>query len=75
MKSIRFENQVLKANINKTDNLFFICRSGWRSLNAAKCLTSSGFTNCFNVSDGFEGKLNQDGNRSLVDGWQFNNLP
>jgi rhodanese-related sulfurtransferase len=70
-----FENQVLRANINKTNNLFFICRSGWRSLNAAKFLTSSGFTNCFNVSDGFEGKINQDGNRSLVDGWQFNNLP
>jgi len=70
-----FESQVLKTNIKKNDNLFFICRSGSRSLNAAEFFISRGFSNSFNVSDGFEGKLNQHHKRGLIDGWQFNNLP
>ena len=70
-----FENQILESNIKKDDNLYFICRSGNRSNNAAEFLTSRGFSNCFNVIDGFEGKLNHERQRSLIDGWQFNNLP
>ena len=70
-----FENQILESNIKKDNNLYFICRSGNRSNNAAEFLTSRGFSNCFNVIDGFEGKLNHERQRALIDGWQFNNLP
>ena len=70
-----FENQILESNIKKDNNLYFICRSGNRSNNAAEFLTSRGFSNCFNVIDGFEGKLNHNLQRALIDGWQFNNLP
>ena len=70
-----FENQILESNIKKNDNLYFICRSGNRSYNAAEFLTSRGFSNCINVIDGFEGKLNHKHQRALIDGWQFNNLP
>ena len=70
-----FENQILESNIKKNNNLYFICRSGNRSNNAAEFLTSRGFSNCFNVIDGFEGKLNHECQRALIDGWQFNNLP
>ena len=70
-----FENQILETNIKKDDNLCFICRSGNRSNDAANFLISRGFSNCFNVIDGFEGKLNHDQQRALIDGWQFNNLP
>ena len=70
-----FENQILESNIKKNDNLYFICRSGNRSYNAAEFLTSQGFSHCFNVIDGFEGKLNHKHQRALIDGWQFNNLP
>ena len=70
-----FENQVLESNIKKDNNLFFICRSGNRSNNAAEFLTSLGFSNCFNVIDGFEGKQNHERQRASIDGWQFNNLP
>ena len=70
-----FENQILQSNIKKDSNLYFICRSGKRSYNAAEFLTYRGFSNCFNVIDGFEGKLNYDRKRALIDGWQFNNLP
>ena len=70
-----FENQILESNIKKDSNLYFICRSGQRSYNAAEFLTSRGFSNCFNVIDGFEGKINHERQRALIDGWQFNNLP
>ena len=70
-----FENQILESNIIKDNNLYFICRSGNRSNNAAEFLASRGFSNCFNVIDGFEGKLNHERHRTLIDGWQFNNLP
>ena len=70
-----FENQILESNIKKDNNLYFICRSGNRSNNAAEFLASRGFSNCFNVIDGFEGKLNHERQRTLIDGWQFNNLP
>ena len=70
-----FENQILESNIKKDTNLYFICRSGNRSNNAAEFLISRGFSNCFNVIDGFEGKLNHQHQRALIDGWQFNKLP
>ena len=70
-----FENQILESNIKKDSNLYFICRSGQRSYNAAEFLTSRGFSNCFNVIDGFEGKINHERQRALIDGWQFDNLP
>ncbi|MDX1974244.1 MAG: rhodanese-like domain-containing protein [Rickettsiales bacterium] len=35
--------------------LFFICRSGGRSLDAAAAMTERGYKYCFNVADGFEG--------------------
>mgnify|MGYP001291285553 FL=1 len=70
-----FENQILESNIKKDNNLYFICRSGNRSNNAAEFLTSRDFSNCFNVIDGFEGKQNHKRQRASIDGWQFNNLP
>ena len=70
-----FENQILESNIKKDDNLYFICRSGQRSHDAAKFLDSRSFSNCFNVIDGFEGNLNHERQRASIDGWQFNKLP
>ena len=70
-----FEKQIIKLNIQKNNNLYFICRSGKRSYDATKFLISKGYTNCFNVYDGFEGKLNQHHKRTSIDGWKFYNLP
>ena len=70
-----FENQILESNIRKDSNLYFICRSGQRSHDAAKFLDSRSFANCFNVIDGFEGNLNHERQRASIDGWQFNKLP
>ena len=70
-----FENQITESNIKKNDNLFLICRSGSRSSDAAEFLTSHGFTNCFNVKDGFEGEIGPNHQRSTINGWKYCKLP
>jgi len=70
-----FENQLIKLNIKKTDKLFLICRSGSRSFQAAKFLSSFGYHHCFNITDGFEGEKNNLNQRSTINGWKYNNLP
>ncbi|MCH9753593.1 MAG: hypothetical protein K0T99_01675 [Alphaproteobacteria bacterium] len=58
----------LESNIpDKEDMLIFICRSGVRSLNAAKHACSHGYKSCFNIQDGFEGNNNNEG-------WKNSNL-
>ena len=52
-----------------------ICRSGKRSLEAGKLLLSSGFTGVYNISEGFEGELDETHHRSSVGGWRFHGLP
>jgi len=55
--------------------LLLICRSGHRSRDAAIALTSVGFGPCYNVSDGFEGDLNDAKHRSVRNGWKVAGLP
>ena len=59
----------------KNTTLLFICRGGHRSHQAASSAYSEGYLNNYNVIDGFEGQLNDDGHRNSIDGWKFNNLP
>ena len=70
-----FKKQIFDRGIQKENNLYFICRSGQRSRYAANLLIENGFSNCFNIHDGFEGDLNQQNKRSLINGWKYNNLP
>lgn len=55
--------------------LFFICRSGSRSLKAARALAAAGFSHCRNVADGFEGPLDADRHRGRLTGWKAKGLP
>ena len=55
--------------------LFFICRSGARSRAEAIALTATGYTQCFNVTGGFEGDQDENGHRSTVGGWKAAGLP
>ena len=52
-----------------------ICRSGKRSLEAGKLLLKEGFTGVYNVTDGFEGELDDSHHRSTLGGWRFHGLP
>ncbi len=56
--------------ISKNDNIvLLLCRSGKRSVAAAEALTLSGFSNIFNILEGFEG----DGKPGS--GWLNHDLP
>ena len=50
-----------------------ICRSGARSAAGASALTEAGFTEVYNVEDGFEGDPDSSGHRS--GGWRGAGLP
>jgi rhodanese-related sulfurtransferase len=69
----------LTANgIAKTTKLYFICRSGARSLSAARAMAALGYSHCHNVTDGFEGPLSAESgrrHRGELGGWKFANLP
>ena len=52
----------------------FLCRSGQRSVGAAEAATAAGIGPSYNVLDGFEGALDEDGHRGAV-GWRALGLP
>lgn len=55
--------------------VILICRSGKRSLDAAEALLADGFTQVFNVLEGFEGELDDHHHRSTAGGWRHHGLP
>ena len=55
--------------------VFFLCQSGGRSKMAAIQCTAEGFTQCFNIAEGFEGDLDGERHRNSVNGWKVSNLP
>lgn len=63
------------AGGTKASKLFFLCRSGARSQGAAAALTQAGFSESYNVLDGFEGPPNGSGERGQLAGWQADGLP
>lgn len=59
----------------KDDVLLFLCRSGVRSRHAAKRATEEGYTQCFDILEGFEGDKDAEGHRKTVAGWCKAGLP
>jgi len=55
--------------------LLLLCRSGARSALAGEKLINSGYTNVYNVLEGFEGDKDKNGHRSTINGWRFHGLP
>jgi rhodanese-related sulfurtransferase len=60
---------------NKDSELLFLCRSGGRSLSAARAMTAAGYARCRNVADGFEGPLDPNRHRGRLGGWRAKGLP
>jgi rhodanese-related sulfurtransferase len=56
-------------------HLYFLCRSGVRSLHAAQAAIAAGFAHAYNIADGFEGPPDEDGHRGTVAGWKVDGLP
>jgi rhodanese-related sulfurtransferase len=65
----------LEAKTGKSAALVLLCRSGNRSALAAEAAAKAGFTNVFNVAEGFEGELDEAGHRGRRNGWRFHGLP
>ena len=65
----------LEAKTGKSAAIVLLCRSGNRSAQAAEAAAKAGFTHVFNVTEGFEGDLDEAGRRGLRNGWRFHGLP
>ena len=66
----------LEAKVKDKDAIvLLLCRSGNRSALAAEAAHKAGFTNVFNVAEGFEGDLNERLHRGTVNGWRRHDLP
>ena len=65
----------LEKKVPKNALVMFLCRSGGRSHNAAGYATQAGYTNCYNVLEGFEGDRDASGQRNIVGGWRAAGLP
>jgi rhodanese-related sulfurtransferase len=71
----RLTGELKALGIQLEDDLFFICRSGSRSLAAAKATAAAGYRNCHNVGGGFEGPLDDERHRGALEGWKAAGLP
>ncbi|MCI3950816.1 MAG: rhodanese-like protein [Burkholderiales bacterium] len=65
----------LEQRVDKEAPVFFICRSGGRSHNAAQLAMQAGYTQCYNVLEGFEGDKDDQGHRNTKAGWRARGLP
>lgn len=65
----------LEQKVAKDDVLLFLCRSGVRSRHAATLATEHGYTQCFDILEGFEGDKDAEGHRKTVTGWCKAGLP
>jgi len=70
-----FVAELSDAGLRPQHKIYFICRSGVRSLAAAHEALAAGFTQVFNVADGFEGPHDAEGHRGMLAGWKADGLP
>ena len=78
------ENPDFEATVRKMfqaeDTILVMCRSGQRSATAVNRLTKAGFTNVYNITDGFEGDMVKDAESSfngkrMRNGWKNSGAP
>lgn len=70
-----FIGQLEAAVADKSAPLYFLCKTGGRSTEAAMAATAAGYTECYNIEGGFEGDINRNHQRGQVNGWKANRLP
>lgn len=70
-----FVAEAAQALADKDTPVMLLCRSGARSRAAAIALTEAGYSQAFNIGDGFEGDVDQQGHRGHRNGWKAANLP
>ena len=70
-----FVDALRAADLANDQPLLFLCRSGVRSVHAAMAVTAAGFSQAYNIAEGFEGAVDAEGHRGTVDGWKVAGLP
>ena len=70
----RFVDELREAGVTPGTPLYFLCRSGVRSVAAAEAATAAGLGPAYNILHGFEGPLDEQGRRTVA-GWKNAGLP
>lgn len=71
----QFLDELAAAGVTPGERpVVFLCRSGNRSIGSAELATEAGIAPSYNVVDGFEGNLDENGHRGGV-GWRAIGLP
>jgi rhodanese-related sulfurtransferase len=70
-----FTRHLAEAGLTTDHHLYFICRTGGRSMAAARAAQAAGYTAVYNVADGFEGPPDAAGHRGTISGWKAAGLP
>ena len=70
----RFIEELAGAGVRHGAPLYFLCRSGVRSVAAARTATAAGLGPAYNIIHGFEGPHDEQGHRSVA-GWKNEGLP
>jgi rhodanese-related sulfurtransferase len=65
-----FVSEIANLQSKKDAPVLMLCRSGVRSIAAAIAATNAGFSQSFNILEGFEGDRDMQGHRGTVGGWK-----
>ena len=71
----RLSAELRRRGADEATPVLFLCRSGVRSRNAAIAMTQAGWSQCFNITDGFEGPTDSERHRGRLGGWKADGLP
>ncbi|QNK75181.1 rhodanese-like domain-containing protein [Variovorax sp. PAMC28562] len=67
-------DSAMRAAVPQGKKAVLLCRSGVRSIPAAKRVTQLGIE-AYNILEGFEGNPDAEGHRGRTGGWRFHGLP
>lgn len=67
--------QQFKQTIDPEALVMFICRNGGRGHKAAEAATQAGYSECYNVIEGFEGDRDKVSQQRNINGWKKAGLP
>jgi rhodanese-related sulfurtransferase len=70
-----FVQELAGAGLTPGQPIYFLCRSGARSLAAAEAAAAAGYGPVFNIAEGFEGPPDAMGRRGTLAGWKAMGLP
>lgn len=65
----------LSGKVSQDAVVMFLCRTGGRSGQAAAFAADAGYSESYNILEGFEGSKDASGHRGTVTGWKATGLP